>query len=100
MYRSLPSPGVSRRQITTAGIRPSSLATAADLGRKGAAFAPLGEIPVDFFPFALTLSVADKKDGVKLGESTLNDFFILSSSAPLQMRVYLFHTSRLSLAAH
>lgn len=59
---------------------------AADLGRKGAAFAALGEMPVDFFPLtlALTLSLADKKDGVKLGESTLNDFFILSLSAPIR----------------
>jgi len=65
----------------------SLLDTAADLGRKGAAFAALGEIPVDFFPLEFTLSVADKKDGVKLGESTLKDFFILSSLAPIGRQV-------------
>jgi hypothetical protein len=65
------------------------LDTAADLGRNGAAFAALGEMPVAFFPLtlalrltlvlmlALLLSVVDRKDGVKLGESTLRDFFIL-----------------------
>jgi hypothetical protein len=61
----------------------SLLGAAADLGRKGAAFAALGEIPVDFFPLVFTLSLADKKEGVKLGESTLNDFFILPSLASL-----------------
>lgn len=54
------------------------LETAMDLGRKGAAFAALEEIPVGFFPLTLPFSVAARKDGVKLGESTLNDFFILS----------------------
>jgi len=55
------------------------LDTDADLGRNGAAFAALGEMPVAFFPLtlALTLSVVDRKDGVKVGESTLKDFFIL-----------------------
>lgn len=42
---------------------------------KGAAFAALGEIPTGFlFPVA---SLADIKDGVKLGESTFNAFFRL-----------------------
>lgn len=68
----------------TAQSEDSLLETAADLGRKGAAFAALGEMPVDFFPLALAFSVADKKDGVKLGESTLNVFFILPSLVPGQ----------------
>lgn len=70
----------------------SLLDAAADLGRKGAAFAALGDIPVDFFPLALTFSVADKKDGVKLGESTLNDFFILSLLVPVKGKVFSFLT--------
>jgi hypothetical protein len=44
------------------------------LGMKGAALAALGEMPALF----LTVAVApfgDKKEGVKLGESTLNVFF-------------------------
>jgi hypothetical protein len=71
------------------------------LGRKGAAFAALGEIPVDFFPFSFRLSAAvDKNDGVKLGESTLNDFFMLSSSAEEQRQVEWSPTCHLSLAQH
>lgn len=68
-------------QVLGHGLVTRLLDAAADLGRKGAAFAALGEIPVDFFPFVLTLSEADKKDGVKLGESTLKDFFTLLSLA-------------------
>lgn len=65
----------------------ASLDAAAALGRNGAAFAALGEIPVDFFPLTFTFAVTftfslvDKNEGVKLGESTLNDFFMLSSLA-------------------
>jgi hypothetical protein len=53
----------------------------ADFGRKGAAFAALGEMPIAFFPFDRSGSLTAKKDGVKLGESALNDFFTLLSSA-------------------
>lgn len=78
--------GRSHSHSVTAQSGTPLLDAAADLGRKGAALAALGEMPVDFFPLTSTFSVADKKDGVKLGESTLNDFFIfiLSLSAPVQ----------------
>ena len=49
----------------------------ADFGRKGAAFAALGEIPIDFLPFVFVLSAVARNDGVKLGDSTLNDFLRL-----------------------
>lgn len=41
---------------------------AMDLGRKGAAFANLGDIAAGFLPEPF----AESKDGVKLGESTLS----------------------------
>jgi hypothetical protein len=65
----------------------SLLDTAVDLGRKGAAFAAFGENPGAFFPLALILLAADRKDGVKLGESTLNDFFTLPLLAPAWRQV-------------
>ena len=47
-------------------------------GMKGAALAALGEMPAGAF-FAVVAPVVaplgDKKEGVKLGESTLNVFF-------------------------
>ena len=45
------------------------------LGWKGAAFAAFGEMVVDFFGADAPLPAS--KDGVKLGESTLNRFLLL-----------------------
>lgn len=43
-------------------------------GMKGAALAAFGEIPADFLTAAL-FPLGDRKEGVKLGESTFNTFF-------------------------
>lgn len=45
-----------------------------DLGMKGAAFAAFGDIEGAFL-----VSLGVRKEGVKLGESTLNVFFMLLS---------------------
>lgn len=45
-------------------------------GVKGAALAAFGEIEAGFFALLLA-PFGDRKDGVKLGESTLNDFLEL-----------------------
>ncbi len=42
-------------------------------GMKGAALAAFGDIPAPFLPAALA-PFGDKKDGVKLGDSTFNVF--------------------------
>jgi len=44
------------------------------LGRKGAALAALGEIVVVFFD---DVSLVERSDGVKLGESTFSPFLLL-----------------------
>ena len=66
-----------REEIKNAGKGAILLATI-DLGRNGAALAALGEIAGGFLP--LVASFADKKEGVKLGESTFNDFFKLTGT--------------------
>lgn len=47
------------------------------LGRNGAAFAALGDMVVDFF--GADAPLPESRDGVKLGESTLNRFLLLGS---------------------
>lgn len=44
------------------------------LGMKGAALAALGEMPADFLGVTLD-PLGERKEGVKLGESTLSVFF-------------------------
>lgn len=48
---------------------------AAGRGWNGAAFAAFGEIGLDFFG---PLPLPERRDGVKLGESTLNLFLLLN----------------------
>lgn len=45
------------------------------LGMKGAALAALGEIPAGFLTGTAFEPLGDRKEGVKLGESTFNIFF-------------------------
>ena len=47
---------------------------AATLGWKGAALAAFGEMVVDFF--GVEVPLPDRREGVKLGESTLNRFLL------------------------
>ena len=46
-----------------------------DLGRNGAALAALGDIAAGFLPVLASFGV--RKEGVKLGESTLKVFFVM-----------------------
>lgn len=61
------------------------------LGWKGAAFAAFGEMVVDFFGADAPLPAS--KDGVKLGESTLNRFLLLR---PISIGVRLLRIRRLT----
>ena len=45
------------------------------LGMNGAALAALGEMPAAFLTGTAFVPFGDRKDGVKLGESTFNIFF-------------------------
>lgn len=45
------------------------------LGMNGAALAALGEIPAGFLTGTAFEPLGDRKEGVKLGESTFNIFF-------------------------
>ena len=62
------------------------------LGWNGAALAALGDMVVDFFVGVVADDpLADSKEGVKLGDSTLNRFLLLwvlqVSRFPLQSRM-------------
>jgi hypothetical protein len=56
-------------------VDPQYIRAAVDLGINGAALAALGEIEVPFF--AEPAPLAERRDGVKLGESTLRRFDLL-----------------------
>ncbi len=63
-------PPVSSKSIRLSTVSREMMA----FGMKGAALAAFGEIPAGFLAETLA-PLGDKKEGVKLGESTFNDFF-------------------------
>lgn len=72
MFEPLPVSGVLG--VLGAGTG-DAIREAVVLGWKGAAFAALGEIVVDFL--GTDAPLPDKREGVKLGESTLKRFLLL-----------------------
>ena len=61
------------------------------MGMKGAALAALGEMASGFFPAApatcVVAPLGERKDGVKLGESTFSDFLTCALVSDQQCRV-------------
>jgi hypothetical protein len=66
---------VSKRRLRKSNQDGILRDVAETLGWNGAALAAFGEMVVDFFGAEVPLP--DKRDGVKLGESTLNRFLLL-----------------------
>lgn len=70
-----PGSSVSERRLRSSGQDDILRDDAETRGWNGAALAAFGEMVVDFFGAEVPLP--DRRDGVKLGESTLNRFLLL-----------------------
>lgn len=70
-----PGSSVSERRLRSSGQDGILRDDAETRGWNGAALAAFGEMVVDFFGAEVPLP--DRRDGVKLGESTLNRFLLL-----------------------
>lgn len=66
---------VSKGRLREEGQGPNTRDEVETRGWNGAALAAFGEIVVDFF--GADVPFPDRRDGVKLGESTLNSFLLL-----------------------
>lgn len=84
LYQSVNGPGFNIKEKTIRDETP--------LGWNGAAFAAFGDIVAVFFVGVVAVEpLADSKEGVKLGESTLNRFLLNWKS---QVSHCPFHTHR------